>query len=618
MKPRIEVRRHCPGVVVLLVCALVAAVRAEEPSPWELQVRRDATRLLAVCGNFGAFWAVGEQGAMLSSADGKLWSRRKSFTERALYGVSFTDATNGCVVGEMGAVAWTEDGGEHWVVAKPPVTEDLRAVSFGNRNVGMACGLKGTVLMTYDGGRTWLRKDVGYGESFFGAWMSSPAEGWIVGERGVILHTVDAGRTWTAERHPSGRWLYAVWFSGDTGWAVGRNGGILRYLLKKWEEIPLPAPTGPLYSVSGSGPQAVCVVGADGAVWTTPDAGTTWVKRETGGHEDLTAVALNGRVGWAVGTENSLLSSIDGGEGWATYSLESLPSYTEVSFADAGSGWTVGRSGLLWATRDGGKSWGQQDAGWRKDLTSVFAVTRNLCFAAGEGVIVKTDNGGLAWRRVWVEPPPSAAELEKPKAERKPPITLYDLHFFDARRGWAAGSDGTVMYTGNEGESWERLKTGIERSLFTLWFLSPNTGFAAGEDGQLYVTANGGRRWTPRAATGGGEALRSLFFIDADYGWAVGDGGTILRTTDAGLTWKEMRLGGALSLRDVWFIDRMQGWLVGERGTLLHTWDGGGSWVSDRPPVQTDYGGLMFVGPGQGWAVGDRGVILHTRAEAGR
>ncbi len=584
-----------------------------EVNPWGLMVKRESTRLLAVSSLSGAFWGVGERGGFMTSVDGKLWNRPRPFTDRTLYGVSFGDATTGVAVGEGGFIASTDDAGATWRAAKPPVTEDLRGVCFGSRNVGVAVGLRGVLLVSSDAGRSWSRKDLGVMESLMAVTMPSPKEAWVVGERGIILHSRDAGGTWTTERQPSAKWLYGVWFFGETGWAVGRDGLVLRYLMKKWEVIPVPGAIDSLYCVCGSSGDAVTVVGAGGKAWNTPDAGVTWTPRETGSREDLTGIAQTGKVAWAVGGENALLSSIDGGDAWATYSLENLPSYVAVSFVDDSTGWVVGRAGLIWNTRDGGRNWGQQDAGMRKDFHAVFAASRLLCFAVGESVIVKTDDGGLAWRRVWQEPPLTAAELEKPKALRKPPIVLNDIFFFDTRRGWAAGSEGVLLYTGNEGESWERLRTGFDRALYSVWFDSPSHGFIAAEDGRLYATDSGGRRWTAVSTGGGGEALRAIFFLDADRGWAVGDGGTILRTTDGGRVWKEMRVGGAVSLRDVCFVDRARGWVVGDRGVLLRTWDGGDTWSAEKPPVPTDFYGLWFVSPQLGWAVGDRGVILRYR-----
>ena len=605
------------GAVVSVAHAASVASPPADVNPWSLMVKRETVRLLAVSSLSGVFWGVGQGGDCMASAEGKLWSRIHAFTDRTLYGVSFGDANTGCVVGEGGFVASTEDGGATWRVGKPPVTEDLRGVSFGSRNVGVAVGLRGVLLVSSDAGHSWSRKDIGVGESLMAVAMPGPKEAWVVGERGVILHSTDSGATWMTERHPSAKWLYGIWFAGDTGWAVGRNGLVLRYLMKKWEVIPVPGALDTLYAVSGASGNVVTVVGAGGKAWNTPDAGVTWIQRETGTREDLTGLAQSGRNSWAVGGENALLSSVDGGDSWATYSLESLPSYVAASFVDESTGWVVGRSGLIWNTRDGGKNWGQQDAGMRKDFNAVLASSRTICYAVGESVVVKTDNGGLSWRRVWQEPPLTAADLEKPKHLRKPPIVLQDVYFFDTRRGWAVGTEGVLLYTSNEGEFWNRLRTGLERTLYSVWFSSPSRGFIACEDGRLYMTDSGGRRWAPVTAGGGGEALRSIFFLDGDWGWAVGDGGAILRTTDGGRTWKEMRVGGAVMLKDVCFADRARGWIAGERGVLMRSWDGGDTWTMERPPVSTDFCGLWFVSPQLGWAVGDRGVILRYRPGGG-
>ena len=101
-------------IALAALALLVPAGRggAAPASAWELSVPRETTRLLAVSSLFGSFWAVGERGALMSAADGKVWARRKPFTDRTLYGVAFPDASQGCIVGEAGLVAVTENGGE--------------------------------------------------------------------------------------------------------------------------------------------------------------------------------------------------------------------------------------------------------------------------------------------------------------------------------------------------------------------------------------------------------------------------------------------------------------------------------------------------------------------------
>lgn len=604
-------RRRVGLAAIASILALSAAWGAGF-TPWVLQVKREVTRLTAICQVFGQFWAVGEKGACYASADGKLWRKVKTSVDRDLYGVSFPESGWGCAVGGGGFIMVTEDNGEHWSAQKSGVTEDLRGVSFGSRETGVAVGMKGTLLVTHDGGKNWLKKDAGYGESFFAVCMLNAMEGWVVGERGIMLHSQDGGRTWVVERHPSQNWLYSIWFSANgTGWAAGRNGAVLRYMMKKWDEIPLPTSPVTLFSIAGEAGSSPVVVGANGSVWGSSDSGMSWQERVTMCRQDLTGIAMFGKVGWAVGAENTLYSTIDGGNTWASYSLESLPTYTAASFADPAFGWIVGRSGgagMIWGTRDSGVTWLQQSPGGiRGDLTSIFCVSRSLAFATGEDILVKTDDGGLSWRRVYRDL--SQEELAMRRSERRTSI-LNSVYFFDNRRGWAVGTAGNVIFTTDEGEFWEKMKTDIPNNLHAVWFLSPGRGFVAGADGMVYYTSNGGRKWEGTPVSSGGETLRSIYFVDADYGWIVGDGGTIISTRDGGKTWRELRMGGGSSLRKVWFCNRKSGWIAGERGILMKSWDGGESWVNDNPPVETDYLGLFFFSPDLGWAVGDRGVIL--------
>ena len=598
------------GLAALVLLPGLAA--AEDQSPWKVVIKREVIRLQSIQGNKESFWAVGEKGACFSSFDGKLWRRIKNFTERSLYGVAFPENRFVCAVGEGGYVATTENDGESWTPQKSGVVDDLRAVSFGTRTTGIAVGLRGTLLVTYDGGKSWMKKDAGFGESFFGVVMTSPTDAWVVGERGIILHSVDSGRTWVAERHLSRKWFYSVWFHGETGWIAGKNGIVLRYSMGKWDQIPLPSDADSFYSVSGESGQCITLAGVGGAVWSTQDAGMSWQKRDMNSREDVSGISLVGKTGWAVGAENTLYSTIDGGITWAAYSLESLPTYSAISFADQSFGYIAGRmgSGMIWTTRDGGVTWGQQSPGVRGDLTSVVAVSRSLCFVTGEDVIVKTDNGGLSWRRVYRDLSPE--ELAMPRAQRRVAI-MNGTFFFDNRRGWGVGMGGTVVYTTDEGEFWEKIRTGIDRDLYAVWFNTPSRGFVAGADGMVYLTDSGGRRWTPIQASGSGETIRSLFFLDDKLGWAVGDGGMILSTQDGGKRWSGIRLGGGVTIHKVWFSDPMTGWICGDRGLLLTTWDGGQTWVNDKPPVVTDYLGMFFFSVNDAWVVGDRGVMLSRR-----
>lgn len=117
---------------------------------------------------------------------------------------------------------------------------------------------------------------------------------------------------------------------------------------------------------------------------------------------------------------------------------------------------------------------------------------------------------------------------------------------------------------------------------------------ALGERGHVVYSDDQGATWQ-QAKVPSRAMLTAVFFVDDQYGWAVGHDATILATTDAGATWVEQmrdieREEGAPFL-DVWFKDRNHGLVIGAYGALLETTDGGATWeeVFDRMENEDGY-----------------------------
>jgi photosystem II stability/assembly factor-like uncharacterized protein len=71
-----------------------------------------------------------------------------------LLGVSFTDASNGTAVGQLGAILRTTDGGQSWIREESGTNQDLYGVSFPQANTGTAVGAYGAILRTTSQGPT--------------------------------------------------------------------------------------------------------------------------------------------------------------------------------------------------------------------------------------------------------------------------------------------------------------------------------------------------------------------------------------------------------------------------------------------------------------------------------
>ncbi len=133
---------------------------------------------------------VGDQSVVLSTTNGgeTFFKRRLErifpaeisdyalpYMEPVLYSVDFVDDDHGWVVGELGRIWSTDNGGKSWTEGQnslveqwkrqPAANEDARfrdfvlptlfGVSFRNQKQGAACGLEGSIIGTNDGGKTW-------------------------------------------------------------------------------------------------------------------------------------------------------------------------------------------------------------------------------------------------------------------------------------------------------------------------------------------------------------------------------------------------------------------------------------------------------------------------------
>ena len=282
-----------------------------------------------------------------------------------------------------------------------------------------------------------------------------------------------------------------------------------------------------------------------------------WRQLESGTGEHLYGVHfIDTKRGWAVGTDGTVLSTVDGGSSWKATSI-SKDTLTQVNFATPNNGWTVS-IGQVHYTGSGGASWNLQHQ------------------ARGLG---------------------------------KTPPGILDLHFADTMHGWAVGGKGTVLKTENGGSRWESQRNLSNKHLWGVYFADPAHGWIVGEEGEILHTQDGGGRWVQQRSNAE-QHLFSVYFASLTHGWIVGTNGLILHTTDGGKTWMRQKTPVNLNLRDVAFRDEKRGWAIGEKGLILHTIDSGNTWNRYPTPAQHNLQDI-YLQKNAGWIVGARGTILR-------
>jgi photosystem II stability/assembly factor-like uncharacterized protein len=138
-----------------------------------------------------------------------IWS---SSLDRYITSLFFTDENTGYVGTESynGVILQTTNGGVNWTKQKTGTTKDLYSIYFLNPNEGYAVG----------------------GDSYT-VYNSSNLLDYTDYESSVILKTTDAGVTWEVQpTDPVKAILRSVFFVGNTGYAVGDKGTIIKTVEK--------------------------------------------------------------------------------------------------------------------------------------------------------------------------------------------------------------------------------------------------------------------------------------------------------------------------------------------------------------------------------------------------
>ena len=256
------------------------------------------------------------------------------------------------------------------------VRQNLFATCVATDREGWMVGELGRIIRTTDGGQTWVRQDAGTKRPFLAMSCLDAKTAWIAGKEGIIYGTKDGGDTWTQFETKSNRHIFAIEFpTAERGHAVGDFGTMVHTEDggKSWttsrvpESVALPESaldTGVepgdvnLYGMSYGDPDHVWVAGEFGIIMASTDGGLTWQQQHTPIESTLFGIRfLDTRHGFAVGIDSMILVTDDGGANWRTLA----PPVTGRSYYDIAlrgqNGWIVGDAGTVLKTADGGATW---------------------------------------------------------------------------------------------------------------------------------------------------------------------------------------------------------------------------------------------------------------------
>ncbi len=187
---------------------------------------------------------------------------------------------------------------------------------------------------------------------------------------------------------------------------------------------------------------------------------------------------------------------------------------------------------------------------------------------------------------------------------------LYEIQFTDKTHGWAVGYYGTILYTDDQGVTWQKQENPNKNILFDVYFLSSTKGWAVGEKGTILHW--NGTVWTEQNSEFEGQ-LKGVHFVNSNTGWAVGQGEAVLKTTNGGEKWTRMTFEGSQAYFSVHFLDEKKGYLcgaAGSNGVIKSSIDGGDTWQLEIVPAHR-MNDIFMADTYIGWAVGDDGAVFH-------
>ena len=346
------------------------------------------------------------------------------------------------------------------------------------------------------------------------------------------------------------------------------------------------------------------MVGEGGRILYTTDGGLQWYSGGANDDGEYYDIVLQGTRKWITGEKNGfprLFVSTESGFPWKLCSsVLTENSLSDISFSDSSKGWLVGSNGTLLKTIDGGENWEQKTI-FSIHLNSVSTPTDEDIYIGGSnGEFVKSTNGGTSWQVNNI-------------------IGYYisdtKIEFFSKYTGYClAGDQGLLLKTTNAGNSWsDDILSG--NYVDQMFFVDSLNGWVVvfpicSGDYLLFRTTNGGETWADTTII---PMVNCIFFLDTKTGWMV-NFNALYKTTNAGKDWELSAQLGELSPKQVWFLDESQGYMIGYSGNigegLYVTSDGGINWQLLRNNI---YLNTLYFNNSSLWGVGDYGKLLNYK-----
>jgi photosystem II stability/assembly factor-like uncharacterized protein len=573
------------------------------------KLRWSAMAALATCALAAALPAAAQANVQVGSS-GWLWGNPlpQGNTLRAM---AFA-GTTGYAVGDFGTLLKTTDAGDTWSGLPAGTFSNLTEVEAVDANTVVAGG--GCVArLSTDGGQSFSRiaftpveSSCPDGSHLAALWYVSAQHGYLVLNDGSVFETTNNEDFATKTAIPGSKQANggviptdAVFTSDTSGFVTTSDGNI--YLTTdsgvSWKSVS--ATNRPVRAITFASATVGYAVGDGSLFLKTSDGGATWVAKEIGSGQNLTAIRCADEKACVAttATGTQLVITVDGAATFSAPTLSTDPLFA-AAFASPLRLAAAGQQGSTVVSDDAGAN--SRPIGGR--LTGSFSrivagKVEGTAFAPGPNATLgKTVDGGKTWTRGNVTTT----------------ANVLDVSFPTAQAGYALDAAGGLFVTTTGGGFWKTLDTGSTARPGAVYAPTPTTVMVIGPTGVRRSVDGGG---SFEAVKGGAVAHTSLQRVDRGGSAIIAYGAQdVIRSTDAGKTWKAIKKPGKyikkgkkrvnrLGVRRVDFVDATHGFLLDTSGRLWRTSDAGARWT-ELPGVGTSAArGMSFSSAQKGYLV---------------
>ena len=281
------------------------------------------------------------------------WNIIDSGTTEELNAITFSNTSNGIIVGDDGVILHSTDGGETWENRESGTLEDLNDVMFPVENIGYAVGKYGVILKTIDFGMTWNSIETGFYDKLFTVFFTDEDIGYSLGRYGFLVKTTDGGENWEVIDIGTDEDFYDIYFiNNDLGFIVGNGSMVLK----------------------------------------TENGGVDWIDVSLAGPLNWNSVSfLDENIGYLIG--NKVYKTVNSGEEWFLLDIQ-FPTWN-INFVSEEVAFRYYASNAIEKTVDSGIYWSKETNPSGSEINSTFFLDEEIGFMVGEdGSIIKTINGG--------------------------------------------------------------------------------------------------------------------------------------------------------------------------------------------------------------------------------